>query len=148
MLKLDGVATFVAIAEAGSISEAARRLRLAKSVVSERLAELERSLGSALLHRTTRGLALTEDGTAFLERAARIVREVYGWVAPQYVGYDFVTLKGAAGKISSSKGGVVTVAVAGDFVELGHGGAVGRLQRGIGCLHDRFVRKIESSLGT
>lgn len=76
MLKLDGVATFVAIAEAGSISEAARRLRLAKSVVSERLAELERSLGSALLHRTTRGLALTEDGTAFLERAARIVREV------------------------------------------------------------------------
>ena len=40
-MKLDGIATFVAIAEAGSISEAARRLRLSKSVVSERLAELE-----------------------------------------------------------------------------------------------------------
>ena len=48
MLKLDGIATFVAVAEAGSISEAARRLRLSKSVVSERLAELERSLGAAL----------------------------------------------------------------------------------------------------
>ena len=76
MLKLDGMATFVAVAEAGSLSEAARRLRLSKSVVSERLAELERSLGTALLHRTTRRISLTEDGAAFLERAARIAREV------------------------------------------------------------------------
>ena len=76
MLKLDSIATFVAVAEAGSISEAARRLRLAKSVVSGRLAELERSLGTPLLHRTTRRLSLTEDGAAFLERATRIAREV------------------------------------------------------------------------
>lgn len=76
MMKLDGIATFVAVAEAGSISEAARRLRLAKSVVSERLAGLERSLGAVLLHRTTRRLSLTEDGVAFLERAAQITRDV------------------------------------------------------------------------
>ena len=76
MLKLDDIASFVAVAEAGSISEAARRLRLAKSVVSERLAEIERSLGATLVHRTTRKLSLTEDGAAFLERAARILREV------------------------------------------------------------------------
>lgn len=76
MMKLDSIATFVAVAEAGSISEAARRLRLAKSVVSGRLAELERSLGTPLLHRTTRRLSLTEDGVAFLERATRIAREV------------------------------------------------------------------------
>jgi DNA-binding transcriptional LysR family regulator len=75
-MKLDGIATFVAVAEAGSISEAARRLRLSKSVVSERLAELERSLGASLLHRTTRKLTLTEDGTSFLERATRIARDV------------------------------------------------------------------------
>jgi len=75
-MKLDGIATFVAVVEAGSISEAARRLRLAKSVVSERLAELERDLGGSLLHRTTRKLTVTEDGTAFLERARRIVRDV------------------------------------------------------------------------
>jgi DNA-binding transcriptional LysR family regulator len=70
------VATFVAVAEAGSISEAARRLRLAKSVVSDRLAELERTLGARLVHRSTRKLTLTEDGTAFLERAARIAAEI------------------------------------------------------------------------
>jgi DNA-binding transcriptional LysR family regulator len=37
---------------------------------------MERSLGATLLHRTTRKLTLTEDGSAFLERATRIVREV------------------------------------------------------------------------
>jgi len=76
MLKIDCIAAFVAVAEAGSISEAARRLQLSKSVVSERLAEVERSLGATLLHRTTRKLSITEDGTAFLERAVRIVQEV------------------------------------------------------------------------
>lgn len=75
-MKLDGMASFVAVAEAGSISEAARLLRLSKSVVSDRLAELERSLGTTLLHRTTRRLSVTEDGAAFLERARRILRDV------------------------------------------------------------------------
>ncbi|MGO7214887.1 LysR substrate-binding domain-containing protein [Rhizobium ruizarguesonis] len=76
MIRIEGIAAFVAVVEAGSVSEAARRLRLSKSVVSERLAELEKSLGGVLLHRTTRKLTLTEDGTVFLERAARIVREI------------------------------------------------------------------------
>jgi DNA-binding transcriptional LysR family regulator len=67
-MKLDGIATFVVVAEAGSISEAARHLRLSKSVISDRLAELERSVGTVLLHRTTRKLTLTEDGAAFLDR--------------------------------------------------------------------------------
>jgi len=76
MVKLEGISGFVAIAEVGSISGAARRLNVSKSVVSERLAELERGLGAPLFHRSTRKLSLTEDGAAFLERAARIVREV------------------------------------------------------------------------
>ncbi|GAB3247286.1 LysR family transcriptional regulator [Chitinimonas naiadis] len=76
MLKLDGIASFVAVAESGSISEAARRLNLSKSVVSERLADIEQVLGASLLHRTTRKVGLTEDGSAFLTRATRILREV------------------------------------------------------------------------
>jgi DNA-binding transcriptional LysR family regulator len=80
-MKIDGIEAFVAIAEAGSISEAARRLRLSKSVVSERLAELERSLGAKLLQRTTRKLTLTEDGVALQVRAARIMSEIEEAVA-------------------------------------------------------------------
>jgi len=76
MVRIEGIAAFVATVEHGSISGAARQLRLSKSVVSERLAELERSLGSALLHRTTRRLNLTEDGIAFLPRAQRITRDI------------------------------------------------------------------------
>ncbi|MBD9387559.1 LysR family transcriptional regulator [Agrobacterium sp. AGB01] len=76
MMKLEGITAFVAVAESRSISEASRRLNLSKSVVSDRLSELERVLGTTLLHRTTRSLSLTEDGSAFLERAVRIVNEV------------------------------------------------------------------------
>jgi len=76
MVKLEGIGTFVAVAESGSLSEAARRLRLSKSVVSERLAALERTLGASLLQRSTRRMSLTEDGTRFLERARHILQGV------------------------------------------------------------------------
>jgi DNA-binding transcriptional LysR family regulator len=76
MLKLDGIGAFMATAEEGSISGAARRLQLPKSVISERLAGLEKALGAVLLRRTTRKLTLTEDGAAFLERAGRILGEI------------------------------------------------------------------------
>jgi DNA-binding transcriptional LysR family regulator len=76
MLKLESVAAFSAIAEAGSITSAALRLALSKSVVSERLTELERILGATLVRRTTRSLSLTDDGKVFYERAKQILRNV------------------------------------------------------------------------
>jgi DNA-binding transcriptional LysR family regulator len=75
MMKLEGLAAFTAVADAGSISEAARRLGVPKSVVSERLVELERELGGRLAQRTTHKMSLTEDGHAFLPRARRILQE-------------------------------------------------------------------------
>lgn len=75
MLKLEGVAAFVAVVESGSITEAARRLGTPKSVVSERLAELERTLGARLLQRTTRKVSVTADGTAFLPRGRRMLQD-------------------------------------------------------------------------
>lgn len=75
MMKLDGVAAFVAVVQDGSISAAARRLGHAKSVISERLAELESTLGTRLMQRTTRKLSLTEDGHTFLPRGQRILLE-------------------------------------------------------------------------
>lgn len=76
MLKLEDIASFVAVAEVGSISAAARRGGWSKSVVSSRLAALEEDLGARLFHRTTRRLSLTEDGAAFLVRARRLVQDV------------------------------------------------------------------------
>jgi DNA-binding transcriptional LysR family regulator len=76
MLKLESVEAFSSIADTGSITRAARRLGLSKSVISDRLADLERMLGSKLVHRTTRTLSLTEDGTAFYESAKRILSDV------------------------------------------------------------------------
>ncbi|MGB1275930.1 MAG: lysine--tRNA ligase, partial [Nannocystaceae bacterium] len=51
----------------------------------------------------------SSDGGSY-DTAKDIVRELYGWKAPEYVGYDFVRVKGRGGKISSSSGDVVTVA--------------------------------------
>src|SRR5271155_5448384 len=76
MLKLESITAFSAIAEAGSITGAARRLALSKSVVSERLTELERVVGTKLVRRTTRSLSLTDDGKIFHERAKQILRNV------------------------------------------------------------------------
>ena len=76
MMKLDGLAAFVATVDETSISAASRRLGLAKSVVSERLAELERTLGVTLLQRSTRRLTLTSAGESLLPRARRILREL------------------------------------------------------------------------
>src|SRR3569833_3023195 len=76
MLKLEFLQAFAAIAEGGSLTAAAGRLTLTKSVVSDRLPELERVLDAKLIHRTTRKLSLTEDGKVFYERARGILRDV------------------------------------------------------------------------
>lgn len=74
-MKLDDLVAFVMVADCGSINEAARQLRLSKSTVSERLTGLEQTLGVALLNRHSRQLTLTDDGSALLDRARRIIRE-------------------------------------------------------------------------
>ncbi|MDE3177442.1 MAG: LysR family transcriptional regulator [Pseudomonadota bacterium] len=66
---------FVAVADARSFSEAARRLRVAKSVVSRQVAALEAALGVTLLNRTTRSLSLTEAGRGYYERIERVLAD-------------------------------------------------------------------------
>jgi DNA-binding transcriptional LysR family regulator len=76
MEDLQRMAVFAAVVEGRSFSEAARRLRLSKSVVSKAVSELERSLGARLLNRTTRAMSLTEAGSVFYAHCARIVEEL------------------------------------------------------------------------
>ena len=62
----EGVAVFVAVAEAGSFSEAARRLGISPSAVSQAISGLEERLGTSLFRRTTRSLSLTDVGNDYL----------------------------------------------------------------------------------
>lgn len=60
---------------AGSLAEAARRLRLSPMKASRLVSALEQELGVRLLHRTTRALSLTDEGAAFLPHARALVEE-------------------------------------------------------------------------
>jgi DNA-binding transcriptional LysR family regulator len=75
-LDIEDLRTFVEVADAGGVSPAARRLGVAKSIVSRRLGRLEAELGVQLLARTTRGAALTEAGITFRDHAARACAEI------------------------------------------------------------------------
>jgi DNA-binding transcriptional LysR family regulator len=72
-MDLNRVATFVRVVEAGTFTEAAKRLQLPTSSVSRSVAKLERELGIVLLERTTRRIALTDAGRAYFERAREAV---------------------------------------------------------------------------
>jgi len=76
MDRLREMEVFAAVAASGSLSAAARRLNLSIPVVSKQLAALERRLGVRLINRTTRKLALTDDGLAFYDRCKGILAEV------------------------------------------------------------------------
>lgn len=65
---------FVAMAEAGSMTKASERLRVAQPALSVHLANLEVELGTKLVIRSNRGIELTEDGTLLYERAIIILR--------------------------------------------------------------------------
>ena len=67
------LAAFVAVAEAGTFTAAAERLNTTKSAVSQAVAVLERELGTQLLQRSTRRLAITEAGEAFLSDCRQLL---------------------------------------------------------------------------
>jgi DNA-binding transcriptional LysR family regulator len=67
---------FVAVAEASSISRAARQLSVSQSAVTEAVKDLESDLGTALLERSGRGVSLTHRGQMFLRHAGRILEAV------------------------------------------------------------------------
>ena len=72
----EGMRVYARVVDAGSFSEAARRLGISKALASKYVGQLEQRLGVRLLNRTTRKLTPTEVGTAYYVRCARIVGEV------------------------------------------------------------------------
>jgi len=74
--KFREIATFVEVVARGSLSAAARAEGIAPAMIGRRLDALESRLGVKLLQRTTRRLALTDEGAAFLEDCQRILAEM------------------------------------------------------------------------
>lgn len=75
MVEWSDIAIFLAIAEDGSLSAAARRLGMSQPTVGRRLSALEESLGATLFIRTAQGLLPTDAGEAILENARRMNEE-------------------------------------------------------------------------
>ncbi|MDP3671685.1 MAG: LysR family transcriptional regulator [Telluria sp.] len=76
MGKFREISTFVEVVARGSLSAAARAEDIAPAMIGRRLDALEARLGVKLLQRTTRKLALTNEGAAFLEDCQRILAEL------------------------------------------------------------------------
>ena len=76
MDRLDAMHLFLRVAELGSFSAVAQQLGLARSVVTRQIAALESHLGVKLMVRSTRRLALTSAGTAYLEKCRVILNLV------------------------------------------------------------------------
>lgn len=88
METLNSIECFVRSAEAGSFSEAARRLGLTSAAVGKNVAKLEANLGARLFQRSTRSLKLTEAGERFLAE----------------VGNGLATIQNAVANLASSDG--------------------------------------------
>lgn len=67
---------FVAVTEGGSLAEAARRMDVTASAVSQRLRQLESRLGLHLVHRTTRRFSLTDEGELFYAGAVDLLADL------------------------------------------------------------------------
>lgn len=76
MPNLRAIETFVKALEGGSIASAARQLGISPAAASQNIARLERELGTRLLTRTTRSMALTAAGERYLARVAPVLDEL------------------------------------------------------------------------
>jgi DNA-binding transcriptional LysR family regulator len=73
---LAAIASFIKVVESGSIVGAAKSLGVSAAAVSQTLNRLETHLGVRLLQRTTRSLALTENGAVYYEKVRRIAQDL------------------------------------------------------------------------
>jgi DNA-binding transcriptional LysR family regulator len=76
MDRLEAMSLLVAVVESGSLSAAGRKLGVPLPTVSRKLSELETHLNTRLLNRSTRKLALTDAGAAYVAASKRILEQV------------------------------------------------------------------------
>lgn len=76
MIQTADMVAFVAVVETASFTEAARRLTTTKSVISRRVSDLERELGTPLLDRSARSVRATEVGAVYYAKCVRILESI------------------------------------------------------------------------
>ncbi len=75
-LRLKDLHTLQTIAEVGSMAKASNRLALSQPAISKAVADMERTIGAALLERSSRGVELTECGRLLVERTRVVFDEI------------------------------------------------------------------------
>lgn len=76
MDQLLGMRVFARVAELGSFARAADAMDMSRAMASSHVAQLEKHLGTRLLHRTTRRVSVSPEGAVYLERCKRILTEL------------------------------------------------------------------------
>jgi LysR family transcriptional regulator, regulator for bpeEF and oprC len=76
MDQLQGMRVFARVAELGSFARAANDMDMSRAMASSYVAQLEKHLGTRLLHRTTRKVTVSPEGAVYLERCQRILAEI------------------------------------------------------------------------
>lgn len=76
MSRLADLSLFLNVADAGSISAAARSLNISPALASKRLQNLENELGVRLLHRTTRKVSVTPEGMELVQKGRHLVEDL------------------------------------------------------------------------
>lgn len=105
-MDLRRLAHFVAIAEAGSMALAARRLHVSQPALSRQIRELERFLGVRLFDRIGRRIALAADGREILARSRHLLAEAE-------------SLRERGVVLGGGKGGILRVGATPQFLEAG-----------------------------
>ena len=105
MDRLDAMQAFVRVIEKGSFSAVAKERGIGQPAVSKQISSLEEELGTELIHRTSRSIALTEAGRDFYESALRILD-------------DFENATSRIGRGQTAPKGLIRVAVPPTFARL------------------------------
>jgi DNA-binding transcriptional LysR family regulator len=106
-INLNRLTILVAVVEAGSLTAAAERLGLVKSMVSKHMQLLEQEIGVGLLLRSTRKLSLTEAGRAFYEASRQLLQAAEQAIEQARSGRD--TLQGTLRVASPIDYGLIVV---------------------------------------
>jgi DNA-binding transcriptional LysR family regulator len=78
MPTIEALRTFVRVVETGSLTVVAREMNASQSTISRHINQLESHFGVRLLHRTTRHLSLTDDGTGLYGHAKSVIESMEG----------------------------------------------------------------------